>query len=401
LISGNGYLDSDVTPIVISMNTLTRSFEILVLCVVIALFVGSVLGQPVLLGYVATDSMQPVLDPGDGFIAIPSALAGDVHVGDVIVYDAEEIHGGGLVTHRVVGITEEGYITKGDNNPVSDQDGKEPPVKDIQIVAEALQIGGHVVVIPHLGTTVTIVRDMLSTVQHWLADLLGTRSLLGVRGFAYLFFTVTVLIYAVDSLRGDDRQRKRSRTRQRDTEMDTRLIVGAFAALLVLGATVAMVAPAGPQQFGIVSTEFQSSRPNVIPTGESKSQIYTIPNSGFVPVYVFLEPASEGITVYPHEMIVQSHNAVNATVTLSAPPQTGYYRRFLVTHRYLAMLPVSTIRTLYHLHPWIPIIVIDALIGGGFYLIGIALVGTGRIRTRSRDRERKQSWIQRLQRWIM
>jgi signal peptidase len=383
------------------MNTLTRSLEILVLCVVIALFVGSVLGQPVLLGYVETDSMQPVLDSGDGFIAIPSALTGDVHVSDVIVYDAEKIHGGGLVTHRVVDVTDVGYITKGDANPVSDQDGNEPPVKDVQIVAEALQVGGHVVVVPHLGTVVTGVRDVISTIQQWLAGLFGTRSLLGIRGLAYLFFVITILIYVGDALREqEDRQRTRSRTRQRDTGMDARLIMGAFAALLIFGSTVAMVAPAGPQQFEIVSTEFQSSRPNVIPTGESKSQTYTIPNSGFVPVYVFLEPASEDIAVHPREMIIQGHNSVNATVTLSAPPQTGYYRRFLVTHHYLAVLPLSTIRTLYHLHPWAPIIAIDALIGGGFYLLGITLVGTGRIRNRSRDRSQKQSWIRRLRQWV-
>jgi signal peptidase len=388
------------------MNTralLTRTLAIVLVIVASLLIVGSILGQPVLLSYVETGSMEPILSPGDGFIAIPNAVAGPVEEGDVITFRAEELHGGGLTTHRVVGETERGYITKGDANPFTDQDGDEPPVKDAQIVAQALQIDGRVVVIPYLGTVITGVQDVLSTTQQRIALLFGTKSLLGVRGLAYLFFAVTVLIYAVGTLRerGPGRnQRERSRTRQHDTGMDPRLIVGAFAALLVLGATASMVVPAGTQQYGIVSAEFESPRPDVIPMGESKNQTYIVPNGGFIPVMVFLEPASEGTSVHPREMVVQSHSPVNATVTLSAPPQTGYYRRFLVEHRYLAVLPTSTIRALYHLHPWAPIIGIDALIGGGFYLLGIALVGTGRIRTRSRDRTQKQSWIQRLQQWI-
>jgi len=43
------------------------------------------------------------------------------------------------------------------------------------------------------------------------------------------------------------------------------------------------------------------------------------------------------------------------------------------------------IQTLYAVHPWAPIVVIDAMIGLPFYLLGVRLVGTGRIRDRSRE----------------
>jgi signal peptidase len=378
---------------------LTRTLIIALVIVASLLVIGAILGQPVLLSYVETGSMEPTLDPGDGFIAVPNAIAGPVESGDVITFRAEKLHGGALTTHRVVGRTTRGYITQGDANPFTDQAGKEPPVKDAQIVAQVLQINDHVVVIPHLGTVVTGIQNTLSTIQRRLALLLGTRSLLGVQGLAYLFFAAMVMFYIVDVLR-EQEQHQRNRDRTRDTGMDTRLVMTGLTALLVLGATAAMVVPAGTQQYGIVSAEFESSRPDVIPMGESKSQTYIVPNSGLVPVQVFLEPASEGIDVSPREMYVDSHSHVNATVTLSAPPQTGYYRRFLITHRYLAILPASTIRALYHFHPWAPIIVIDTLIGGGFYLLGISLVGTDRIRTRSRSSSRKSSWMARIQRWF-
>jgi len=78
----------------------------------LALVVGpdrrQLLGQPILLGYVATGSMEPTMDAGDGFVSVPSAVTGDVEEGDVVVYQARELHDGGLTTHRVVGETEEG-----------------------------------------------------------------------------------------------------------------------------------------------------------------------------------------------------------------------------------------------------------------------------------------------------
>src|SRR6056297_1685104 len=144
------------------------------LVAVAALVVGQLLGQPILLGYVATDSMEPTMDAGDGFVAVPSPLAGDVSEGDVVVFEAEQLHGGGLTTHRVVGETDRGYVTRGDANPFTDQDGGEPPVKRAQIVAHALQVNGEVVVIPNLGTGVTALQGAMEDTQRRLAAATGS-----------------------------------------------------------------------------------------------------------------------------------------------------------------------------------------------------------------------------------
>jgi signal peptidase len=121
--------------------------------------------------------------------------------------------------------------------------------------------------------------------------------------------------------------------------------------------------------------------------GESNTVPYAVGNNGFVPVYVYVEPASEGVTVEPDRLRVERGEVKNASVTLSAPPQTGYYRRFVVEHRYLALLPASTIDVLHDVHPWAPIVAIDLLIGVPFSLLGVGLLGSGRIRRRSRKKE--------------
>ena len=367
--------------------TVTRALELFAVTVVLALIVGQVLGQPVLLAFVETGSMSPTLEPGDGFVAIPAQLAGPPEDGDVVTFRAEEIQGGGLTTHRIVGETDRGYITRGDANPFTDQDSNEPPVKQAQIVAVAWQPGGEVFVVPHLGTAVEGVQGVLEWTQRNLAATLGTRSLLGAQGIAYLLFGVTLLYYLVGELLSrDGRKRGRDGKRDRDSGLDSRLVVLGLTLLLVGGMTAAMVAPGGQQEYGVVSAEFESERPTVIPMGESNTIPYAVGNNGFVPVYVYVDPASEGVSVEPDRLRVERGEVKNASVTLQAPPRTGYYRRYVVEHRYLALLPAPTIDTLHDFHPWVPVVVIDLLIGVPFYLLGIGLLGRGRIRRRSRDR---------------
>lgn len=355
--------------------------QLTILLAVVLLVLGSVLGQPFVLGYVETGSMSPTLQPGDGFVAVPTQVGSSVDTGDVIVFRAEKLQGGGLTTHRVVGNAERGFITRGDANPFTDQSSGEPPVKRAQIVATALQVNGNVVVIPSLGTAVESVQSVLSTVQRHLTAILGIAALSGTRGLAYLFFAGTFLWYVVGEWRADDTEIP-DRTASRITEVDSRLVMGAFAAVLMMGATAAMVAPAGTQEYGVVSAEFSSERPDVIQAGESKSRPYAVANGGLFPVVTYLEPASEGVEVQPRELSVAGGSVANATVTLHAPPETGYYRRFVTEHRYLAVLPEPVIRGLYEIHPWAPIVAIDVVIAVPYYLLGARLVGSGPVRLR-------------------
>ena len=121
---------------------LSLGVEIIAIILIASLIAGQVLGYPVLVGFVETGSMAPTLNPGDGFIAVPTAVAGEISENDVVVFRAQQIQGGGLTTHRIVDEAERGYITRGDANPFTDQDGDEPPVREEQIVAKLFQPAG-------------------------------------------------------------------------------------------------------------------------------------------------------------------------------------------------------------------------------------------------------------------
>lgn len=355
-----------------------------IVVVVLALIAGQALGQPLLFSFVTTNSMAGTIDPGEGFVALPPELTGELGEGDVVIFEAEEIQGGGLTTHRIVGETERGFLTRGDNNPFTDQDGGEPPVQRAEIAAVAWQPGGSVVTIPGLGTAVTAVQSGLEALQFRLAQLLGTRALLGVEGLAYLLLGLSILLYLLDVALADDRGR--DRTRSRDTGTSSRRLVAGLALLIVAGATAAMVGPAGAESFGIVSAEFDSDAPDVIRQGTTETIPYRVTNGGLVPTTVYLSPASDGVAVDTERLGLAGRSSANVSVSLTAPPETGFYQLYLEQHRYIEVLPPPVIDALYRYHPWLPIVAIDAVLGVPFYLLGVRTIGAGRLRGRDDDR---------------
>lgn len=365
---------------------------------VVAILLGFALGQPILLSFVETGSMEPTLDPGDGFVALPTEVSGEIESGDVVVFEAQELQGGGLTTHRVVGETEAGYITQGDANPFPDQDGDEPPVQDAQIVATALQVNGEAVTIPRVGAAIIAFQSMLETVQEELAVALGARWLLGTGGVATVLFGLSLLAWFVDWYLEDasnpDRPKEPDRGREEGVSLRTILI--GFTMLIIIAATATMVIPSGPQEYALVSAEFESEDPAVIQQGTSQSHEYTVRNDGIVPMQTYVEPDSDRVTVDPEQIYVEQLSDRSVTVTLSAPESTGYYPTYVQERRYLAVLPTTVIDWLYEIHPWLPIVAINTVLGGSFYFLGLLVAGSGRRRLRPKQTPVNRSLTNRL-----
>lgn len=365
---------------------------IILTMIVISLIFSYLIGQPALLTFVETGSMEPTLNAGDGFIAIPAAIAGDVGVGTVVVFQSEHVHGGDLTTHRIVDERAGGYVTQGDNNPFTDQSRGEPPVSDGQIKAVALQLNGEVVRIPHLGTGVQAANTGMSRVESNVASLFGYRTL-GSEQLAILLFSFGIIFYGLSFLWNGDANRKRATLRTRDTNragvFSTTTIIAVFTLILVLATTLAMVMPAGPTTIGIVSADSDPDRPDVIQAGGSSELNLSLYNGGFIPTKSYIEPASDGVEVDQSEITVSRNESANVTLTLHAPPELGYYQRSVQEYRYLLLLPESVLDTAYHIHPWLPYVLINGLVGSVVIIIGGVLSlgssGTVRLRTRTRS----------------
>lgn len=72
--------------------------------------------------YVPTKSMEPTIKAGDSII-FTKIKYDDLKVGDIIIYKSKEGDTKGLyIVHRIIEQTDEGFITKGDNNQSADSE---------------------------------------------------------------------------------------------------------------------------------------------------------------------------------------------------------------------------------------------------------------------------------------
>jgi signal peptidase len=380
-------------------SALKLLFSAFVAVLLLSMIFGGLLGQPIGLTYVETGSMSPALEPGDGFIAIPTAIAGPVSQGDVVVFDAVNINDGELVTHRVLRETNQGYITKGDANPFSDQDGAEPPVQRGQIKAKALTIGGTIIGIPHLGTAVTTIGGLVTGLQRQLSIVLGTRTLLGTQGMAYLLMGFGIVTYLFASLSEQMGERKRARKTKRNTGILTpSTVVVTMMVLLILLLTLNVALPAGSHQFQFVSSSSDAPGSSVIKRGTTENVTFNLPSNGVMPVVTILEPTSQGVTLNKSVVYVSGGSVESVTVRLQAPAETGSYSRTIHEHRYLAFLPLPVILWLYNIHPWLPIVAVNALMGTLFATVATLLIGIDPIRI-GRRQENVPLRV-RIRRWL-
>lgn len=381
-----------------------RAAFVLVVSAAVLLVAGQALGQPILLGYVTSESMEPTLEAGDGFVAVPAPVAGEVEPGDVVVYDAERLHDGGLVTHRVVAETDRGYVTKGDGNPFTDQDGPEPRVTDDQIVATALQVNGRVVVIPGVGTAIETLDGGLAGVQRTLAVAFGTRLLLGTSGVGLLLVAVGGLAFLATILGGrgaPDRERRRSRSR--GGVVSGRTVAIALLLAVLLPANAAMLLPAGTHTLGLVAAADADPNPYVLQTGETARIDVPIDNGGPVPVFVVLSttdgPAGGAETTETagtteaagttapdapdDRLVVGGGETRNATVPVAAPPEPGRFDATLVEHRYLLVLPPSALASLHAIDPRLALLAVNGALAALVLGVVRVIVGFGPVRLRS------------------
>lgn len=348
-----------------STKLLEYALGAVLLVLLASILSGILLGYSVPVTFVESGSMEPTIREGDGFIALPTALVGSPSVGDVVLFRAEQVQGGRPTTHRIVDERPDGFITQGDANLFPDQSAGEPPVTEAQVKAIVVTVGDDVLRLPHLGTAVGIVGGTVDTVERTVAGLLGVPRI-GGEQLAYLLFGVGLVAFAASLLLGDSTGRTRDRSTERSGRasrvFDTRYVLVASILILCVGATVGMVAPGGTQTFGIVSSEGDSANPTIVPVGGSDAYEWRLHNGGFVPTVSYLEPRGEGIQIDPGRVQLAGNESANATVTLFAPDETGYYLRSKTEHRYLLVLPASAIDALYEIHPWAPYAAINATI---------------------------------------
>ena len=283
--------------------------SVLLLCLVLLTLAPT--GAPVRLSYVYSDSMEPTLQTDDGYLIVATD---DVGVGDVVTFHSpgRDEH----VTHRLVGRSEKGFITKGDNNPTTDQAAGYAHVRRDDIVGRVLTVGGRPLTIPHLGTVVEFTRSQFG-------------ALLGLLGVAIV----------ADQWRRPGKRPSRDVLRVRD------VLVPMYAAALVVG--VALVLLGGQvHTVAFVAVEGPATAPNTLSVGEPRETSFVVDRSSLP--FVHSVVGTDGMSVTERS---RNDTAVAVTARVPPPQETGVHRGRVRVHQYPAVLPLAVLRRLDAVHP--------------------------------------------------
>lgn len=107
---------TDSPEITDTIGTITVYSLLMTVVLVSGLWIGT--GLPVHFAEVSGTSMEPTFVAGDVLIGVESD---SVETGDVVIVKDDACFSSEYVVHRVVDVTEDGYVTQGDNNPIADQ----------------------------------------------------------------------------------------------------------------------------------------------------------------------------------------------------------------------------------------------------------------------------------------
>lgn len=96
-----------------------------ILCILSVVITGIKTGKPTIFGYrpmfICSGSMEPTIKTFSVIVGKP-VNAEDIHVGDICTYERNGL----MICHRIIDITDDGFIFKGDNNGSADTPAVSP-----------------------------------------------------------------------------------------------------------------------------------------------------------------------------------------------------------------------------------------------------------------------------------
>ncbi|WP_297436486.1 signal peptidase I [Thermococcus sp.] len=334
----------------------------LILAVIILVFIigslaGFLLNRPVFLSYAYSKSMTPTIDKGDLFIMNP--LARNFDVGDIIVFHRH----GGWTVHRIFAVTDDGFITKGDNNVATDQqDGLYPPVKRPDIAGKVVVLFRKPLVIRGGGAFIQSARAKLSNV-----------------------YVIAVLLFigAFLTFSGSSKRRKRIKYYR----VSVRTLYAAISVLIIAGFLFVTVASWGTLAFTYSSTLAGGQRAGWYLPGSTFEKNLSVENRAVYPFYYFVSGGNERVELLgPTFLRLDGGSSASVLAHVTVPTDTRIYREEFQVRSYPAILPVSLVTFLYSFNPYLPLVAyalfLSAVLWTFYVLSGVSEGDILRIRKR-------------------
>jgi len=293
------------------------------------------------LSYVYSNSMVPLIKVNDAFFVWPSS---SLHAGDIIMYRPVVLKAT-YITHRIIALGDNGYITKGDNAYYRDQESGEPEVIKDRIVGKVIAINGQPVIIPGLGKFTTLIRAGFGRYTLYLS--------------AVFFLLGSIMLFSgkkASRIKRKSRKRLRLYHIYRSTAMIATIII---MLSIYFGSRVS--------QINYLVSEYPGTRGDQIEVNRPGLLTMTTKNNGLIPVWTIAKGV-QPLSIRKVSMYMKARSSKSILIDVLPQRRTGAYQGYIQFFNYPALLPKEWILFLYRIHPMFAIIVIGQLVYLIFFL---------------------------------
>lgn len=301
----------------------------------ILLVAGFIFDAPVLFGYIKSTSMEPTVGMYDLIFINP--LDRNFGEGDIVIFRTDDE----WICHRIVGLTAEGFITKGDANIVSDQFSGKRPVQAGSITGKVLTFEGNVVKISGVGSYIQEIGKVFE------------------RNKVIVF----VLLISGGLLLSSDLNPKSKKKVKNVLKIKYRTLYLIVGLVLIVTLTLASVGTFETRTISYGTTAAGGKRPNwVLPSSEFV-RVIEVENRGSYPYYYVIKSDSERAEVVgENTFLLLPGESESLQVIISAPSDTALHSEKIRILKYVPLLPPEIIKKFAEMHVFLPVIAVDAVV---------------------------------------
>jgi signal peptidase len=341
------------------LRIVSRFINLLLYAIIAVTFfaaLGSVISkQPLLITVVRSNSMFPLFERGDLVLIERITPKDTVRAGDIVVFKTEigDYSKVGWIIHRIVdGNDQDGYITKGDNNPSTDQEmGGTPPIKKEWIVSRAITLGHYPLKVKSLGL-----------LPLWVENLQSNPYVLP--GFAILLAAVIGIVEWI-------RSKKKKLQRKGRLDIHTIYFISGITVSVLMYATMISASQHINVVYEVSETDqgvMDGSSVGMIRIGdEVEKPLVELNNKGFFPLFVFIVTKDPQISFSDERIALHPGQNVNTSFQVHAH-KTGKYKSVVRVAIFYPIIPNELIHRLNQINYHLALAVVSIIPGLPFMI---------------------------------
>lgn len=308
----------------------------------VSMFVLTIVREiPTLAVSVRSFSMEPAMTRGDMVTVLPVRDGEELSEGDIIMFRSEEAGIHDWTIHRIVGGDhEEGFITQGDNNETTDQEGSGyPPIKPEWIGGEVPTVGDFPLKIPLVGYVPLL-----------LSENIDNPNMLPI------FLGVLAFILLIDEFTKSKKRKKKEKLQTAQlyylAGISFALFMGAF---MIMGSLFITF----PYGVGEEAGSLMGSDVGILEKGETREiTLANLDREGFIPIYYHVSTNDPQLELDSTSITLDQGESYEVNAKVHAEEKGDYVANATVG-MFLPFLPFGIIRALASINFWLAIIVVS------------------------------------------